>query len=162
MALKIPKSMLPEANISHKGRKDGTIDEKDHKVRRMVPALEVDGEDPKAFVKAVSEYLALNKSLSVKGTEVEVLRPGGKVEIQRTKDGSDDGENGQQDGKTLIPCTGLPTTFADLVDSINKAVRATHIADMNAWLTDKFAPKKKAEKAAAQTSDGTVPEDVTF
>lgn len=161
--LKIPKFMLPEGNITNEGRKGtgGTTDGQDHKTRRMVPALAIDGEDGASFLAAVEGYLSLNKALSVKGTKVLVKKHDGTEEIQTTKDPEDKGELGTQDGKLLIPCTGLPTTFADLVDSINKAVKALHTGDQNAWLTANFAPKKKkaTEKALAE---GVIPEGMSF
>lgn len=182
--IRIPKSLMPTAKITHAGRvkktkekvtaEDGTVsevevevpgtgtlDKKDHEYRRQVPALSIAGETLEDFTAGISEYMALNKALSVKGAMVVIRRPNGTEQLVPTKDPEDKNGMGQQDGRTLIPCKGLPTTFADLVTAINEAVDALHKSEQNAKLTADFAAKP-GKKAKATESDGTVPEDVVY
>ena len=169
--IRIPKSLMPTAKITHAGRskKDangneigGTIDQKDHEYRRQVPALSIAGETLEDFTAGIADYLALNKALSVKGALVVIKRPNGTELQVPTRDPDDKGQDGQQDGRTLIPCKGLPLTFAELVTAINDAVDAVHKSEQNAKLTADFAVKPGKQSKVEPASDGTIPDSVTY
>lgn len=151
----------------------GTIDKKDHEYKRQVQALAIDAEDPNAiltpdspavlgFVNTLIAYLMMNRALSVKGAAVVIKRPNGTEQLVYTKDPDDKGEAGQQDGRMLIPCKGIPTTLTDLVTLINDATETFHNSAMNAKLTADFAVKSSKKSKAEAASDGTIPEDVQY
>ena len=169
--IRIPKSLMPTAKITHAGRskkdKDGneiggTIDQKDHEYRRQVPSLTIAGETQEDFNAGIASYMALNLALSQKGAMVVIRRPNGTELLVPTKDPEDKGADGQQDGRTLIPCTGLPTKFSELVTLINDAVETLHKSEQNARLTADFAVKPGKKAKVAAESDGAIPESVQY
>jgi hypothetical protein len=147
---RITKALVPESQIAKERCKDGNK----HSTKRILPMLTIADESPKAFVAAVTEYLAANKAICA-GEETEIVMASGKVHKVTPKDAT----AAQAEGVTLLPNADLPITYADLVDAINKAVEALHRNQMGAWLTKTFTVPKAGAKTVV---DGIVPDDETF